>query len=488
MSIGLEFVGSAEMALAGASEIVVVGPKSALARAATVALLPAELGAIWPAMLDALSPGDSSASTSTWIAAVGEGKPRRVVVLAISERASRHNSPARPDVVAHALRGRASKGRIALLVALERAEDVGALAVAVARAFPTYHRKKKGDVGAVAVAFLLPEGADAPALGRLAILAEAVRDAARLVDMPPAELTADQLVVEAEAVATAVGATCTVWRRAELAARGLGGLVAVGQAARHEPALVHLAWNPPNAAGTPIAWIGKGIVYDTGGLSLKGKFDMPGMKVDMGGAAAVLMAFRAAALLGVARRIDAVLCIAENAIGPEALHPDDIVTLYSGKTIEINNTDAEGRLVLADGIAFAIKDLGATLLVDLATLTGGQAVATGRLHAAIVSNDSALEGAAVAAGRASGDLVFPLPYLPELFRAEFTSPVADFRNSAKDRANGTSAAAAQFVAEAVTGEARWLHVDMAAPVTARDRATGFGVALLVALADGPHAA
>ena len=190
-----------------------------------------------------------------------------------------------------------------------------------------------------------------------------------------------------------------------------------------------------------------------------------------------------AAKLGAAQRIDAILCLAENSVGPDAMRPDDIITLYSGKTVEVNNTDAEGRLVLADGVAFAVKDLGAAIVVDLATLTGAQLMATGKLHAAIVCNDDALEAEAVTAGKASGDLVFPVPFAPELFRGEFQSPVADLRNSVKDRMNAQSSCAAQFIAESLpAGEAvRWLHVDMAGPVTSRDRATGYGVALLSAL-------
>ena len=178
-----------------------------------------------------------------------------------------------------------------------------------------------------------------------------------------------------------------------------------------------------------------------------------------------------------------ILCLAENSVGPDAMRPDDVITLYSGKTIEVNNTDAEGRLVLADGVAYAVKDLGAAIVVDMATLTGAQLMATGKLHAAIVCNDEALEADAVAAGKASGDLVFPVPFAPELFRGEFQSSVADLRNSVKDRMNAQSSCAAQFIAESLpSGEpVRWLHIDMAGPVMARDRATGYGVALLTEL-------
>merc|ERR1712136_421546 len=151
--------------------------------------------------------------------------------------------------------------------------------------------------------------------------------------------------------------------------QGFGGIYGVGKAAVNPPALAVLSYKPKGATRT-VAWVGKGIVYDTGGLSIKGKTAMPGMKRDCGGAAAILGVFR----------------LAENSVGPLATRPDDIHTLYSGRTVEINNTDAEGRLVLADGVVYAHKDLKADIILDMATLTGGQGVATGKYHAAVLSN------------------------------------------------------------------------------------------------------
>jgi probable aminopeptidase NPEPL1 len=159
--------------------------------------------------------------------------------------------------------------------------------------------------------------------------------------------------------------------------------------------------------------------------------------------------------------------------------------MYSGKTVEVNNTDAEGRLVLADGIAWALRHVHPDVLIDLATLTGAQLVATGKRHAAIVSNDAELEAACIVAGRTSGELVHPLPYCPEMFRAEFKSEVADMRNSVKDRMNAQSSCAAQFIADHM-GDATtpWLHVDIAGPAEADNRATGYGVGLLLTLLAG----
>ena len=173
------------------------------------------------------------------------------------------------------------------------------------------------------------------------------------------------------------------------------------------------------------------------------------------------------------------LCLAENAIGPAAYKPDDVLTLHSGKTVEINNTDAEGRLLLADGCSYAARELGADIVIDAATLTGAQGVATGDCHAAVVSNDAGVEQALLDAGRATGDLCWPLPFAPEFYRAEFQSPIADMRNSVKNRSNAQSSCAAEFVHWHLDGtKARWGHVDLAYPAFRGDRGTGFGVALL----------
>ncbi len=343
----------------------------------------------------------------------------------------------------------------------------------------------------VHVAFVAPAGGEVPAevLGAVERAAAGIRLACRLVEMPTAELHTDAFVEEARTVAAQVGASATVIRGTDLRDAGFGGLWGIGKAATHPPALVVLSHTPADA-NRSVVWIGKGIVYDTGGLSLKGKTDMPGMKRDMGGAACVLAAFEAAVRGGFPDTLHAVLCLAENAVGPESVRNDDILTMYSGKTIEVNNTDAEGRVVLADGVAYAVKHLAPSVIVDLATLTGAQLVATGKRHAAIVCSDEALETQCIAAGRHSGDLVHPLPYAPEFFRSEFKSDVADLKNSVKDRMNAQSSCAAQFIAEQLgdfTGP--WLHVDIAGPAESENRATGYGVALLLSLfgADGAAA-
>lgn len=145
------------------------------------------------------------------------------------------------------------------------------------------------------------------------------------------------------------------------------------------------------------------------------------------------------------KRIHALLCISENSVGPLSTRPDDVHTFLSGKTVEVNNTDAEGRLVLADGCYYASAQLNPAVIVDIATLTGAQLIATGKNHAAVYSNAEDLEAAVVQAGKVTGDLTFPIPYCPEFYRAEFKSVVADMKNSVADRGNAQASCAAQFI-------------------------------------------
>ncbi len=206
---------------------------------------------------------------------------------------------------------------------------------------------------------------------------------------------------------------------------------------------------------------------------------MSGMKCDMGGAAAVLGAFRCIVAAGTRHKVSLLLCMAENAIGPAAYKPDDIITMHSGKTVEINNTDAEGRLLLADGVSWAARELEADIIFDAATLTGAQLIATGLLHGALYAADGELEQAMIDAGRRCGDLAHPLPFAPEFFRQEFSSVVADMCNSVRNRMNAQSACAGQFVYNHISDtDARWVHLDLAGPAFPKDRGTGYGVALL----------
>lgn len=425
------------------------------------------------AMLASVSAGDGGAAAETYVGV------RKVILGVLPEACSRHNSKSRAWAIPGLAKKLGAAGTIRLLV--DDAGDARAASLAVARVFPLYD----GRSGAVEEAEVVV-GAYGPAGfveddGMQAAI-DGVRLAGRLVDLPPNVLHTDGFVDEARAVAESLQVRMTVIQGDALAAGGFGGLVAVGGAAIRGPALVALHHEPAGAT-RHVAWVGKGIVYDTGGLSLKGKDGMPGMKGDMGGAAAVLGAFVAAVRAGVDYRLTAVLCLAENSIGARATRPDDIIRMHSGKTVEINNTDAEGRLVLADGVSWVCATQSPDVVVDLATLTGAALVATGKVHAALVCNDPDLESLAVRCGREVGEPCHPLLYAPELFRKEFRSVVADMRNSVKDRANAQSSCAGQFIANHLPADAPpWLHVDIAGPAwDADNRGTGYGVGLLLAM-------
>lgn len=274
-------------------------------------------------------------------------------------------------------------------------ENLYASACAVVRAFPLYSRKSNqmSSPSTVNVEFIIVDEDDtiskvpltAEEIEALEASARGIRLAARIVDAPCNDMNVSQFLEEMNVIATDLGIKPLIIRGEELKTRGFGGIYGVGKAAVDPPALAVLSHEPQGATET-VAWVGKGIVYDTGGLSIKGKTAMPGMKRDCGGAAAILGAFYAAVKGGFNQNLHAIFCMAENSVGPLATRPDDIHTLYSGRTVEINNTDAEGRLVLSDGVAYAQKDLNASIILDVATLTGAQGIATGKYHAAIMSN------------------------------------------------------------------------------------------------------
>lgn len=409
-------------------------------------------------------------------------------VAALPVKCSRHNTPSRTHSITKIIKTHSTGAEECIVLVCEKA-DLFASACGVARAYPTYSRKTATATSTdhtITVEVLLIGKGDTPVTDEdIKVLNDAVygvRLAARIVDSPANEMHTDAFIEEVQKVAQILGLKPQIIRGEELAVKGFGGIYGVGKAAVHPPALVVLSHSPPGGTEN-MAWVGKGIVYDTGGLSIKTKTSMPGMKRDCGGAAAILGAFYVAVQAGFTQNLHAVFCLAENAVGPTATKPDDIHTLYSGRTVEINNTDAEGRLVLSDGVAYAAKDLHCTTILDMATLTGAQGTATGKYHGAVLTNVLEWEEAAVTAGQASGDLVHPLPYSPELHFAEFASAVADMKNSVADRSNATSSCAGLFIAAHLGFDfpGNWIHIDMAYPVHSGERATGYGVALLPTL-------
>lgn len=274
-----------------------------------------------------------------------------------------------------------------------------------------------------------------------------------------------------------------------LAAGGFGGILAVGSGSATPPRLVTVAYEPTAEhvadAAKHVVVVGKGITYDTGGLSIKPRESMLPMKTDMAGAAVALATVLAAAELGVGHRVTAVLALAENAFGGASYRPADVLRTYSGTTVEILNTDAEGRIVLADALAYADATLDPDVLIDVATLTGAATVGLGRTHAAVFSEDGGLVDALVAAGEATGERVWQLPLVTE-YRSALDSPVADIRHVPGDSSTGAGSITAALFLQTFVGRRRWAHLDIAGPARSTAAAhevplgpTGFGARLLV---------
>ena len=431
-----------------------------------------------------LKPGAGAAGTTLLPEGAG---PKTLVVIALFDKVSRHLSDTRAYEIYQSLKGlaRPDAGKVAIIAGLGDAAHALGTNLGIARSYSLYSRKSgnKNAQGNVTVQLRLKSGALAidPVW---AYAVDAVRNSQRLVDMPTMEL--DTAVFEAEARKAVDGVahvTVSSIVGDALLENGLRGLHAVGRTAMVAPRIVVLEYNPPGATDAPVALIGKGLVYDTGGLSLKIVGDrMLTMKCDMGGAAAVLGAFTLLAKAGVKKRIVAALAMAENAIGPDSYRPDDIIEMHSGKTMEVNNTDAEGRIALADAASYIARKYGPKILIDAATLTGAQLIATGKWHAAIVSNDGALEDQVVAAGLATGDHCMPILFSPELHLGEFKSNVADLRNSVADRNNASSSASGLWVYLHIDDlDIRWAHIDLAGPAFLDNRGSGYGVGLIYGL-------
>jgi leucyl aminopeptidase len=309
----------------------------------------------------------------------------------------------------------------------------------------------------------------AEAARRAEVLAAAVTLARDLVNTGPSDLVPDTFAARAGQIAAEAGIDITVLDEQALAEGGYGGILGVGQGSVHPPRLVRLEYAPP-AASKALVLAGKGITFDSGGLSLKPAKAMETMKSDMGGAAAVLAAMQAISTLGLPVRVVGYLPLAENMPSGTAQRPSDVLTMYGGTTVEVLNTDAEGRLVLADALARSASD-SPDVIVDVATLTGAQIVSLGPRVAGVMANDDALRDAVVDAAGRAGEAMWPMP-LPDELRKGLESPVADLTNVAPDR-NGGMLVAGLFLREFVPLGVRWAHLDIAGPAYNEGPAHGY---------------
>ena len=448
----------------------------------------------------AVADGDATGrrGTVTVLDTDGEGAPRRVALVGLG---------AERDLDADAVRAAACRvagaagetpGRtIAWLLdgettALEPADEARAVVEGVALTSHDTGRWKRDRAEEERVARLVLVGeraAETEEAARTAgVVARWQNHARDLVNAPANELTPAALADAAVAVADRFDPIdAEVLGPGELAAAGMGALAAVTQGSHNPGRLVTLRYEPAGAKETVVlGLVGKGITFDTGGISLKPADALEEMKSDMAGAAATLAGLAAIAELGLPLRIIAVVAAAENMPAGHAYRPGDIVRAADGTTIEVTNTDAEGRLVLADALLHA-RSQGATHLLDLATLTGTIQVALGDLYAGLFGNDEAWLAAVLEAAERSGDHVWPMPLHPAYARF-LDSQFADLKNT-PDKKRGSSSIGAAFL-ERFAGDGPWAHLDIAGTAYLdrgrdyypRPGATGFGVRLIAELA------
>ena len=329
-----------------------------------------------------------------------------------------------------------------------------------------------------------------PALARAVAVGGAGWRARLLATVPSNLKNPPWLAAQAEALAAELGLACTVWDETRLAKEGFGGILGVGQASATPPRLIRLDYTPPKAGRrTPtIALVGKGITFDTGGLSIKPGEAMVNMKRDMTGGAVVLATMGALAAVGCRVRVVGLVAAAENAISGNALRPGDVIRHHGGRTSEVTNTDAEGRLVLADALDYAVSDLGVDAVVDVATLTGAMKVALGQQVGGFFANDDALAGLIDTAAEAAGEPLWRFP-LVEAYESKLRSPVADADNGP----GGPQAITAALFLQHFVGDTPWAHLDIASVGDAPEDShewtagpTGFGARALLEWLGSPE--
>ncbi len=344
------------------------------------------------------------------------------------------------------------------------------------------YRRRTADPSRTAVARLTlatsahRDRAAKTAVARALVLAEAVAGTKDLVNCPPLDLFPARFAEIAQALGKEHGVTVKVLDEAALRRGGYGGLIGVGQGSSRGPRLVKVSYLPAGRAKgrTHLALVGKGITFDSGGLSIKPAAGMETMKLDMAGAAAVLHTVVAASRLQLPVAVTGWLCLAENMPSGTAQRPSDVITIRGGRTVEVLNTDAEGRLVLADGIVAACEE-EPDVLLDVATLTGAQMVALGNRVSAVMANDDDLRDRVTRAAADSGEQFWPMP-LPAELRSSMDSPVADIANIG-DRFGGMLVAGlflSEFVGTRADGETvPWAHLDIAGPAFNSGGAHGY---------------
>jgi leucyl aminopeptidase len=420
-------------------------------------------------------------------------KPRRALVVGLGSRDEFEPERAR---VAGAIAARAAGPMEATSITLAGpdAEDPKALATAAVEGvilgsyrFDRFKSGKDDDGDSpkhLEELTVIGDGGIADDVEAARVGAEAENLARELQNLPSNVVTPSYLAGRAKAIADEHSSvTCEVMGREEIKQKGMGGLVAVSQGTAEEPQLIVLRYEA-GGDGETLALVGKGVTFDSGGISIKPSGGMQEMKMDMSGAAAVLEAISAIAKLEIPINILAVIPSTENMPSGTAVKPGDIITQLNGKTVEVNNTDAEGRLILADAVSYAVE-LGADRIVDLATLTGAVIVALGSTYAGLISNDDAFAAEVEGAAGRTGELAWRLPLHPE-YKDLTKGTVADLTNASSKR-KASTIYAGSFLEEFVDGRP-WVHLDIAGTAWDVGREytgkgpSGFGTRLLIDLA------
>lgn len=379
--------------------------------------------------------------------------------------------------------GRRVKGEAAKVLSLCPTSKKNVITHSIALALSTYMWSEKTGAQPKTPTFILSDSYR-DEIAHATTLIEATWLARDLIHTPSNIKTPSWIADQARSLAKRAPLKVSVRSGRELA--DFGGLRAVGNSSKeHPPRFVEVSYSPKGRSLPHVVLVGKGITFDTGGVSLKRPYDlMTAMKTDMAGAATVLMATYAAARLGLKVKVTALLMLAENAISATAQRPSDVITHYGGTTVEVINTDAEGRLVLADGLAYADNNLDPDYLIDVATLTGAATLGLSRFYAAMYTRDFTLAKRFHEVGNFIGDRVWHMPLIDE-YQISLESDIADFNHSGdKGKFQAGSVTAALFL-EKFVGDRKWIHFDIAgtgrSDVDAGENpkgGTGFGVRLL----------
>lgn len=398
------------------------------------------------------------------------------------------------NAIGSVARGAAGKRKLAIVIPADNVDAAGAIAEGAllgAYAFNEFRGvsnlpQRQSVKAIVLVSAAAKDAVLVKAVNRAKIVTTAVNKARDLANTPPNAMPPAQLAAVAKEIAIKHKLAIEVLDEKVLKRKGYGGITGVGQGSANPPRLIRLAYRNPKAT-QHLSIVGKGITFDTGGISIKPHLGMHEMKADMSGAAAVIATIAAIAELRLPINVTAYAACAENMPGGNAQRPGDVVTAYGGRTVEVLNTDAEGRLVLMDALVRAQED-APDLVVDVATLTGAAVIALGRRIAAVMSPDESLSTHIVDAGRRSGERYWPLP-LPADYRTKLDSSVADIANIAEPY--GSSLYGGLFLQDFIAPKQSWIHLDIAAPAFNSEGpydytpkgATGSAVRTLVTIAE-----